>query len=99
MIYLVIGLFVAIAVGAFLRQQSASTNNQNGQTDNAVNSESLDLPAVEVDDDDEGNPDDDVDEVEEEEEEEEGEEEDDDEEGCSFNSFSTVLLILSISVM
>ena len=53
MIYLVIGLFVAIAVGAFLRQQSASNNNQNDQTDNAANPESLDLPAVEVDDDDE----------------------------------------------
>ena len=54
MIYLVIGLFVAIAVGAFLRQQNKSTNPENNsqsQSDSEElapvvvdNESSLDLP-------------------------------------------------------
>ena len=46
MIYLVIGLFVFVAVGAFFRQQSKhSDNNTNNNNEEApVNPESLDLP-------------------------------------------------------
>ena len=56
MIYLVIGLFVAMAVGAFLRQQSRSTSqpqeSQETPTPNPENPESLDLPDVEIMEDD-----------------------------------------------
>ena len=57
MIYLVIGLFDAIAVGAFLRHQSANNHNQDAQTQSQSQSqsESLDLPDVEVEDDDDNN--------------------------------------------
>ncbi|MBR1658520.1 MAG: TerB N-terminal domain-containing protein [Synergistaceae bacterium] len=51
MIYLVIGLFVAMAVGAFLRQQSrSSSQNQDTQPPSVQqeNPESLDLPDVEI---------------------------------------------------
>ena len=51
MIYLVIGLFVALAVGAFLRQQNKSGNSENNSgSENeelapvVVENESLDLP-------------------------------------------------------
>ncbi len=53
MIYLVIGLFVALAVGAFLRQQNKSTNPENNSQSQSegeelapvvVENESLDLP-------------------------------------------------------
>ena len=57
MIYLVIGLFVAMAVGAFLRQQSKRPPNENEtvSAETPVNPESLDLPDVEVmEDDDDG---------------------------------------------
>lgn len=56
MIYLVIGLFVAMAVGVFLRQQSKHPPENNGadnpaqteETPPALNPESLDLPDVEL---------------------------------------------------
>ncbi len=52
MIYLVIGLFVAMAVGAFLRQQSRHpTPPETEEAQPPVNPESLDLPDVEVEDD------------------------------------------------
>ena len=65
MIYLVIGLFIAVAVGAFFRQQSKQpspdqdTDSQNppeGTQSQSENTESLDLPEVEImeDDDDTG---------------------------------------------
>ena len=45
MIYLIIGLFVVVAVGAFFRQQSKQSPNENGQQDPAaVDPASLDLP-------------------------------------------------------
>ena len=56
MIYLVIGLFVAMAVGAFLRQQSrnASQSQEAPETPPQApeNPESLDLPDVEIMEDD-----------------------------------------------
>ena len=45
MIYLIIGLFVVVAVGAFFRQQSKQSPNENGQQETAaVDPASLDLP-------------------------------------------------------
>ncbi|MBQ6971542.1 MAG: TerB N-terminal domain-containing protein [Synergistaceae bacterium] len=59
MIYLVIGLFIAVAVGAFLRQQSGRSSQETQEAPPEapaeVNPESLDLPDVEImEDDDEG---------------------------------------------
>ena len=52
MIYLVIGLFVAMAVGAFLRQQSRSSSQSKENTETSAETtpspESLDLPDVEI---------------------------------------------------
>ncbi|MBQ3403011.1 MAG: TerB N-terminal domain-containing protein [Synergistaceae bacterium] len=58
MIYLVIGLFVAMAVGAFLRQQARQSQTTTEESQPQPPSpESLDLPDVEVEDDeDEGEP-------------------------------------------
>ena len=49
MIYLVIGIFVAVAVGAFLRQQSKNSSQQHESPQpEEVKLESLDLPDVEI---------------------------------------------------
>ncbi|MBQ7267335.1 MAG: hypothetical protein IJR11_03090, partial [Synergistaceae bacterium] len=52
MIYLVIGLFVAVAVGAFLRQQSRTSSQSKENTETSAETtsppESLDLPDVEI---------------------------------------------------
>ncbi|MBQ3457323.1 MAG: TerB N-terminal domain-containing protein [Synergistaceae bacterium] len=52
MIYLVIGLFVAVAVGAFLRQQSRTSSQSKENTETSAEKtpppESLDLPDVEI---------------------------------------------------
>ncbi len=53
MIYLVIGLFVAMAVGAFLRQQSKHSASQ-PESQESVNAESLDLPDDDNDNNDNG---------------------------------------------
>ena len=54
MIYLVIGLFIVVAVGAFLRQQSGTQTQESPNADESANvpspanPESLDLPDVEI---------------------------------------------------
>ncbi len=57
MIFLVIGLFVVVAVGAFLRQQAQQGHDKESESQAPVDPRSLDLPdeeaAVVVDDDDE----------------------------------------------
>lgn len=54
MIFLVIGLFVAVAVGAFLRQQSRSQTHPTEENSTDINPSSLDLPDEEITDTDEG---------------------------------------------
>lgn len=53
MIFIVIGIFVAVAVGAFLRQQSRNPSQPPEESQAPENPESLDLPPEEVADDDE----------------------------------------------
>ena len=57
MIYLVIGLFIAMAVGAFLRQQSGHQSQETQETppEAPPSPESLDLPDVEIMEDDDDN--------------------------------------------
>ena len=54
MIFLVIGLFVAVAVGAFLRQQSKSQTPPPEENPTEINPASLDLPDEEITEPDEG---------------------------------------------
>ena len=54
MIFIVIGIFVAVAVGAFLRQQSRSSSQPPEESQAPENPESLDLPTEDLDDEEQG---------------------------------------------
>ena len=61
MLFLVIGLFVVVAVGAFLRQQAQQNQNQDSESESNTQTDphSLDLPdedAIVVEDDDDEEP-------------------------------------------
>ncbi|MBQ7216113.1 MAG: TerB N-terminal domain-containing protein [Synergistaceae bacterium] len=54
MIFIVIGIFVAVAVGAFLRQQSRNSSQPPQESQAQENPESLDIPDEVLDDDEQG---------------------------------------------